>query len=229
MGKSPHFNPEIFQFLQDLRNNNNGDWFRVNKERFTSEVRDPLLRFIEDFAPRLRNISPHYLAEAKPVGGSLTRMNRDVRFAVDKSPYKTMAGALFRHERGRVEPAPAFLLHLEPGQSFAGIGVHAPDSPTLAKIRQRIASHPDEWRAIISDKPFRKRCTLMAESLQRPPRGYPADHPCIEDLKRKHICTTTPFSDQEVCAGNFLDVFTATCSAASRFMEYLTVALGLNW
>jgi uncharacterized protein (TIGR02453 family) len=229
MADNPYFGPELFIFLRDLKNNNFKDWFHANKARFEADVRDPLLRFISDFAPRLRRISPHYMADPRPVGGSLTRINRDTRFSADKSPYKAMAGALFRHEMGKTVTAPAFLLHLEPGECFAGIGVHAPDPQTLAKIRQRIASHPEEWRKAISGKNFNESCTLMGDSLQRPPKGYSPDHPCIEDLKRKHYCIQSPFTEREVCAPDFMGRFTRTCLASAAFTEYLTRTLALPW
>ncbi len=229
MSGEAHFDPKLFRFLDELKKNNNREWFQKNKTRYESDVRDPLLRFISDFSKRLQKISPHYVADPRPVGGSLTRPYRDTRFSADKSPYKTMAGALFRHEKGKSVPAPAFLLHLESGSSFAGIGVHSPDPPTLATIRRRIASDPEGWTSATSGKSFRSVCSFMGDSLQRPPKGYPPDHPCIEDLKRKHFCTTTPFTDRDVCSLDFLGRFGDTCSAAARFMEYLTVTLKLTW
>ncbi len=229
MVKESCFKLELFRYLQDLKRNNNKTWFEANRQRYQIEVRDPLLRFIADLSPHLHRISSHYVADPKPVGGSMTRINRDTRFSPDKSPYKTMAGALFRHEKGRSVPAPAFMLHLEPGNCFAGIGLHHPDPQTLARIRQRVAAHPKEWKAAISGKAFRTICAFMGESLQRPPKGYDADHPCIEDLKRKDICTTTPFTERTACAEDFLDRFAETCAAASGFMEYLTTTLNLPW
>jgi uncharacterized protein (TIGR02453 family) len=227
--KQAYFNRDLFDFLRDLARNNNREWFQANKQRFESDVREPLQRFIADFAPTLHKISPNYMADPKPVGGSLLRINRDTRFSADKSPYKTMAGALFRHARGKDIPSPGFLLHLEPGECFAGIGIHSPDSQTLAKIRGRIASDPKAWQLAVSGKAFRSVCTLMPDSLQRPPRGYSAEHPCIKDLKRKHYCSTTSFTEEEVCAENFLDRFAKTCAAAGDFMKFLTTTVGLPW
>jgi uncharacterized protein (TIGR02453 family) len=229
VAKPAYFAPELFDFLRDLAKNNNREWFQQNKQRFESNVREPLQRFISDFGPRLQKISPRYVADPRPVGGSLLRINRDTRFSADKSPYKTMAGALFRHTDGRTVPSPGFLLHLEPGQCFAGIGIHSPDPETQAKIRRRIAADPSAWQAATSGKTFRAMCTLMPDSLQRPPKGYPADHPCIEDLKRKHYCSTTQYSEEVVCSADFQERFTKTCSAAAGFMEYLTKAVGLPW
>ena len=88
-----HFTPELFRFLRQLKRNNNREWFAGNKQRYIDVVRDPLLQFIEDFAPRLHTITPHLVADPRPVGGSMFRIYRDVRFSKDKSPYKTAATA----------------------------------------------------------------------------------------------------------------------------------------
>ncbi len=229
MAASPCFPKEMFRFLEDLRSHNEKAWFEANKERYLTAVRDPLLRFIADFAPRLQKISRQYAADPRPVGGSLMRPYRDTRFSSDKSPYKTMTGALFRHLKGKSIPAPAFMIHLEPGNCFAGIGLHHPDPQALAKIRARIAGDATGWKTAVSGKEFKEMCRFMGDSLLRPPKGYPADHPCIEDLKRKDICTTTPYTEREVCAPDFVERFAATCTAAAPFMKYLTTTLGLPW
>lgn len=229
MASAGHFGPGLFRFLEDLKKHNNRDWFMQNKESYETQVRGPLIRFVSDFAPHLVRISPHYVADPKPVGGSIMRANRDTRFSADKSPYKTMAGAMFRHEKGKVVPSPGFFLHLERGQSFAGIGVHHPDPKTLSLVRQRIASDPKGWKAATSGKEFRKTCVFFGESLQRPPKGFDPAHPCMEDLKRKDFCTQTFFTDRQVCDADFLERFADTCGAATDFMRYLTLALGLKW
>ncbi len=229
MPKTSYFSPELFRFLRDLKSHNEKAWFEANKDRYQAEVREPLLHFIADFSAHLQKISPQYLADPRPVGGSLMRPYRDTRFSTDKSPYKTMTGALFRHQKGKDVPAPAFMIHLEPGNSFAGIGLHGPDSQTLSKVRKRIAKNPEEWKAAISGRDFKAICSFMGESLKRPPKGYSEDHPCIEDLKRKDLCTTTPYPESEVCAPDFLERFARTCAAASDFMKYLTISLGLPW
>src|SRR5712691_11870079 len=117
-----HFGPELFAFLSDLRRNNRREWFLANKGRYEVEVRDPMLRFIGDFAGPLRKISRHFVADAKPSGGSLFRLHRDTRFSRDKSPYKTNVAAHFRHEAARDAHAPGFYLHLEPDQVFLAAG-----------------------------------------------------------------------------------------------------------
>ena len=112
MAQHGHITPALFDFFRELKANNNREWFQANKERYERQVREPLLQFVEDFGVRLAEISPHYVADARRSSGSLFRINRDVRFSADKSPYKTAAGIQFRHESGKDVHAPGFYLHL---------------------------------------------------------------------------------------------------------------------
>ena len=119
----------LFDFLRDLRDNNDREWFAANKGRYVTDVRDPMLGFIADFAAPLAEISPHFVADPRANGGSLFRIYRDTRFSRDKTPYKTNVGAHFRHAAGKDAHAPGFYLHLEPGMCFAACGVWRPDRP----------------------------------------------------------------------------------------------------
>ena len=85
-----YFTPELFKFLRQLDKHNNREWFQENKSRYEQFVRDPFLKFIEDFRPKLNAISPHFIADPKPVGGSLLRIYRDMRFRQDQAPYSVV-------------------------------------------------------------------------------------------------------------------------------------------
>ena len=187
MSKHSYFSPELFRFLRQLKKNNRRDWFAANKPRYEREVRDPLLGFITDFGPRLSKISSHFVADPRPAGGSMFRIYRDTRFAKDKSPYKIMAAAQFRHQDGKDVHAPGFYLHLEPGNVFVGTGIYHPDNRTPTKVRDAIIEHPDRWRRIVTARAFKENWTLGGGSLKKPPRGYDPEHPFIEDLKRKDL------------------------------------------
>ena len=229
MSRKPHFTPALFDFLRELRVNNNRDWFIANKSRYEADARDPMLRFIADFASRLEKITPHLRADPRPIGGSLYRIYRDTRFSRDKTPYKTMIAAHFRHAAGKDSSAPGFYLHLEPDNAFSGGGLYQPESDTLAKVRQAIVDKPDDWSATLADKRFRASATLWGEQLKRPPKGFPADHPHVEDLRRKHFIAVTTFDEKEVCAPGFLDRYTDACIAAAPLLRFLTVAVGQPW
>lgn len=206
-----HFTPALFDFLQELAENNRRDWFQANKQRYRADVQDPLLGFVADFEDRLASISPHMVADARRSGGSVFRIYRDVRFSKDKTPYKTNAGLHFRHEVGRDVQGPGLYLHLEPGMVFAGAGIWRPNAATAGKIREAIVDDPDAWRRIVDEPDFASTFTLEGESLKRAPRGFDPDHPLIDYLKLKSFVATTSFSEQETCAPDFIDLYTDTC------------------
>jgi uncharacterized protein (TIGR02453 family) len=224
-----HITPELFEFFRELKRNNSKEWFRGNKERYEQLVRLPLQRFIMDFEQPLRRISPHFRADPRPVGGSLFRIYRDVRFSPDKSPYKTHGGIQFRHERGSDVHAPGFYLHLEPVNVFAAAGIWHPDSAALGRIREAIIADPAAWLHAKSDPGFRRLYELSGESLKRAPQGYDPGHPQIEDLKRKDFIAHVELSEEDACAPDFLDRYARLCAGAAPFMRFLTETLGLPW
>lgn len=226
---APYFRPALFKFLRELKRHNDREWFAANKTRYQEEVQAPLMRFVSDFRPQLLKLSRHFVADPRPVGGSIFRVYRDTRFSPDKKPFKTWAAAQFRHERGRDVHAPGFYLHLEPGDVFAAAGIWHPHSDTLARIRDAIVAKPKAWKRSISGPEFKSLCTLGGEALRRPPRGYDPDHPLLEDLKRKDFIGWTDFSEAEACAPDFLVRFAAACRAGAPLAAFLTKAIGLDW
>ena len=229
MTGQPHFTPALFTFLRELRENNNREWFQANKERYEADVRDPLLRFIADFALPLHELSVHFVADPRPVGGSLFRIYRDVRFSKDKSPYKTQAAAHFRHERGKDVHAPGFYLHLEPDDVFAGAGIWHPDTKSLTKIRDAIVANPAGWQRLTSDGEFRRRWQLGGDSLKRAPKGFDPNHPLIEDLRRKDFVTATSFTEEDACAPDFMGQLAQAYRTTAPVVEFLTNSLGLPY
>lgn len=227
MQARPYFSSDLFRFLRTLARNNNREWFQANKERYEHAVRDPMLGFIADLEPHLRKVSPHFVADPKPVGGSMFRIYRDTRFARDKRPYKTVASAQFRHEQGRDVHAPGFYLHLEPGNVFAGVGLWRPEAASLKAIRDALVDDPGRWKRAVGAKAFREMYELGGDALKRPPRGYPAEHPLVEDLKRKDFVAFTPLDEAEVCGPGFMQSYVRTLRAAKPFMAYLARALAL--
>ncbi|HEY3351932.1 MAG TPA: DUF2461 domain-containing protein [Polyangia bacterium] len=223
-----YFTPETFRFLRELRENNRRDWFEQHRDRYEDAARQPMLRFLTDLGPRLRRVAPEFQVDPRPVGGSMMRIHRDVRFAKDKSPYKTALAAHFGHEAGADEACPAFYLHVAPDDCAAGAGVWRPAPPALKQIRDAIVARPDEWRRATRDRQFGSACGLMGEKLARPPKGYDADHPLIEDLKRKDFALCVEISEQQVCAPAFLDDYVAACRALAPFARFLSGAVGLG-
>lgn len=225
----PYFSPDLFRFLRELARNNDRRWFKANKGRYIQSVRDPMLRFIEDFGKHLYRISPNFLADPRPTGGSMFRIYRDTRFSKDKSPYKTHAAAQFRHVRGRDVHAPGFYIHLEPGSVFGASGLWRSDAKRTHLVRVRIAQDPGSWRKVIAEKQFREACELQGDSLKRDPKGFDPHHPFIEDIRRKDFIAVVEFSEREACSPGFLGMFAEACRVMAPFMRFLTEALGLEW
>ena|SRR3990172_1667728 len=182
------FEPTIFQFLEELADNNNRPWFHQNKWRYDCEVLEPCLAFIRAFEPRLKKVSRFFVASDRRVGGSLMRVYRDTRFSKEKTPYKTNVGIQFRHEFGRDVHAPGFYVHIAPEECFLAVGVWRPDRESLSQIRQAIVNESDRWRRARNDRRFCEHFELVGDSLKRPPREFPADHPFVEDLRRTDFC-----------------------------------------
>ncbi len=219
-----HFRPALFKFLKDLAANNDRDWFKANQERYEDDLREPARAFISDFGPLLHKISPHFRADPRKVGGSLFRIHRDVRFAKDKSPYKTYTGIQFRHKAGKDAHAPGFYLHLEPGGCFAGVGIWHPDAETTKKIRAFLVEDPARWKRVAHAKRFRQTFELQGDSLKRPPRGFDPDHPLIEDLKRKDFIGVATLSQTEITSPGFLKSYAALCRTGGAFVKALCEA-----
>jgi uncharacterized protein (TIGR02453 family) len=224
------FDPEFFQFLAELAENNDRDWFAANKARYEADVLEPSLAFIEDFAYRLPEISEHLRADPRRVGGSLFRIYRDTRFAKDKTPYKTHTGMHFRHVAAKDVHAPGYYLHLEPGHVYMGGGLWRPDTQTAHRIREAIAAKPKAWRAATRERPFTDVFgSVHGDQLKRVPPTFPADHEFADDLRRKGWVASIELSQEAATTPGFLDEFTRRCAAAAPLMAFLCAALGLDF
>jgi uncharacterized protein (TIGR02453 family) len=222
----PQLTPDLFRFLSQLKRNNDREWFAANKARYEASVRDPVLKLIADLAPILVKISPYFVADPSPTGGSMMRIYRDIRFSRDKSPYKTEVAAHFCHVN-RKEEAPAFYLRFEPGNSMAGGGLWRPEPKTAKKIRDAIAKEPEKWKKATRTGAFRTSFGMGGESLKRPPHGYDGDHPFIEDIKRKDFVAGAMLGDSEVYSAGFQGALVKRFRALAPYLRFLTEAVGL--
>jgi len=221
-----YFSAATFSFLSELAVNNERDWFNANKVRYVSDVQEPALQFIADFAPKLAAISAHLVADPRPQGGSLFRIYRDTRFSMDKTPYKTHIAMRFGHKALGVH-APGLYLHIEPGASYAGAGLWHPETALARTIREAIADDPDAWKKVARSKSLLNRFAIEGESLMRPPRGFDPDHPLIEDLKRKDFVAGTRLDNALVKSDRMLSEYSGLARSAAPFVGFLTRAVGL--
>jgi uncharacterized protein (TIGR02453 family) len=222
-----YFTPKLFAYLTDLSENNDREWFKAHQDEYERYVREPALDFINDFAKPLESISPNFVADSRKVGGSLFRIQRDTRFAKDKTPYKENTGMQFRHAQAKDVHAPGFYLNIQPGECYMGAGLWRPETKAAYAIRDRIDQDPAGWKKATRGKRFTDVFTVTGESLIRPPKGYSEDHPLIDDLKRKDFIASTRLSQKLVTSDEFLKVFADNCRRAAPFMRFLCEAVGV--
>lgn len=225
----PYFTSDLFKFLRALARNNTRDWFNAHKDQYEQAVRAPAQRLITDLATPLRTISTQFVANPAKVGGSLFRLQRDTRFSSDKQPYKAWIGIRLYHARRRDVHAPSFYLHLQPGECFIAGGLWQPEPPVLKRVREFMIDNPDAWRRAARDPAFLREFELGGESLSRAPRGFPADHPLLEDLKRKDLMAWQTFADDVVLQADFDRFLGARLRRLAPLVDYLCAALDLEF
>jgi len=218
---------DFFRFFEELRKNNDRDWFNDNKARYHESVVDPVSEFIVCIAPQLKKISPHYIADPRPHRGSMFRIYRDTRFSRDKTPYKTYAGVQFRHEAGRDAHAPGFYLHLDPDGLFFGGGVWKPPGPVLNRIRNHIVDNARSWSRIRNAKKLQASGGIRGEALKRPPRGFDAEHRHIDDLRKKSFFVAVETPAKQALEAGFIDEVAAGFRLAAPMVRFISGALEL--
>jgi len=221
------FPNDFFSFFNELKKNNNRDWFAANKSRYQESVIEPMGDFIRGIAPQLESISPFYNANPRAHGGSMFRIYRDTRFSKDKTPYKTHAACHFRHQAGRDAHAPGFYVHIETDRISIGGGVWRPPGKALGLIREFIADNPSAWEKLSHSPGIKSMGGVQGDSLLRPPRGYQADARHIEDLKRKSFYLMTDV-DVKLALGPALVTESARVfSTAAQLNHFICDALEL--
>jgi uncharacterized protein (TIGR02453 family) len=193
------------QFLDDLRDNNHKEWFTENRKRYDTMKADYVGLADRILTEMKKHDEGLELLTAKDC---IFRVNKDVRFSKDKSPYKTHLGIAL-HPMGKKMMTAAYYLHIERGQSFIGGGLWQPEAPLLSKVRKEINYFYNDLREILDGKTFKSTYgDLSIESgykLSRLPKGYEADNPAIEYLKLKSFTVGKPISDKALTDPKLFD------------------------
>ncbi|MCJ7801658.1 MAG: TIGR02453 family protein [Candidatus Marinimicrobia bacterium] len=219
------FKPTALGFLQELSVNNNRNWFNKNKQRYEENVMTPAFDYISAMSKPLYNITLHFTAIPKRIGGSLMRIYRDTRFAKDKTPYKTNIGIQFRHQLAKDVHSPGYYLHIAPDEIFIGIGTWRPPSDALLKIREYIVNHPEKWISTRDNTLFRKEFELYGEKLKSTPRSFPKDHELIDDLRWKDFIAVRNLEISDIQNENFVGLSNQLFKSATPSMKFLCNAL----
>lgn len=209
-----------FDFLKQLKKNNTRDWFNAHKDRYLKE-----LTVVEQFAEHLLHLmNQHDVIETPSGKKSLHRIYRDVRFSKNKVPYNTHWGGSFK--RASKLRRGSYYFHLEPGNTFAGIGFWGPEPADLKRIRDEFTFDDKPMRKILKSKKFVETFgTLMGEQIKTTPKGYDANHEAIDLLRYKQFLLKKQFSDKEVLQPGFAKTLSDTFKQARPFLDYMSEAL----
>lgn len=212
-----------FDFLNQLRENNNREWFQANRELFDA-ARLQFMDFAEQVLHGLVAMDKR-IPEDIPVSKCVYRIYRDIRFSLDKTPYKGYFSAAYS-PTGRSTEMPGYYIHIQPGQSFATAGLWHPSKERLAAIRQEIDYNSADFRSIVEAPLFLQHAGLDQEDrLKKAPSGYSADHPDIEFLRLKSFTATKSFSDNEMMQADATEMILSAFQALQPFQEFLYQAV----
>jgi len=213
---------ETLNFIKDVAENNNREWFAINKEVY-EEAKNDVLKLVSAIIPELAKIDPILSAEADPKK-CLLRIYRDVRFSKNKDPYKNNYGMWFSTKKGGNEPG--YYLHIQPGKSFIAGGYWMPDVQHLKLIRQEIDYNAEDFKAIINAKEFKKNFKLGVDNaLKNAPKGYDPADPNIELLKLKSFEATMKIDDEEFFKPNLVNKLISSFKTVQPLVAFLRNAI----
>jgi uncharacterized protein (TIGR02453 family) len=213
-----------FQFLSDLSQNNNREWFNDNKPRFETAKAD-FLEFTTKLLAEMAKIQPdlnNTLAK-----DCIFRIYKDVRFSKDKSPYKTHFAAAFG-PGGKHSNKIDFYFQVQPdGQSMLGGGMWHPLPEELAVFRQEIDYNPSHIKDIIFKEPFKSNFPhIYGEKLKKAPKGYSPEHADVELLKYKEMFFYKNYDDNDLFSENAISLFMKDAEILKPFLDYSNEILG---
>lgn len=216
---------EALQFINDLIANNNTEWMHDNKKRYESYKKDYHL-FIASV-----------LAEMKPLDKSLEpleiknctfRINRDIRFSKDKSPYKNNMGIWMSQNKNR-KNSPGYYIHYEKGNCFIAGGCWCPEPNELKQIRKEIEFFHDDLDVIIANKNFKSNFSNLSREdnnvLKNAPKGYNPEHPAIEFLKLKSFTASHKIDEKLFTEPDFSNTIAQKLILLKPLNDFLSRAL----
>jgi uncharacterized protein (TIGR02453 family) len=217
--------PETLAFLSTLKSNNNKLWFDENRAVYEA-ARADFLRLVEETLAHLEQTDQEIRASHLQPKSCVFRINRDVRFSTDKSPYKTNFGAWF-NAGGKNSRSAGYYLNIEPGNAFVAGGMYMPDSDVLATIRQEIDYNLAAFEAILAQPAFRSHFSGLSRetALQRPPKGYDATNPAIEYLKLKSFTVSHSIPDSMLTTPTLSATVQTAFTSLQPLVQHLNRAL----
>jgi uncharacterized protein (TIGR02453 family) len=217
--------PQTLTFLKQLKKNNNKPWFDAHRAQYEA-ARIDFQNFIQLVIDRLQQSDQTITGTT--ARDCLFRINRDIRFSNDKTPYKSNFGASIK-QGGRKSGLAGYYFHLEPGNSFVGGGLWMPEASTLKAVRQEIDYNWDEFQSIIQTKNFKKIFGDVYKAddvrLSTVPKGYEKGNPAIDYLKLKSFIAETSIPDEELFTVSLHKKTVAAFEALQPLLQFINRAL----
>ncbi len=216
----PGFPKEGIAFLRALRKNNDREWFTPRKAEFEETVRKPMIELVSALHREMMRFAPQYVGDpAKCV----YRIYRDTRFSKDKTPYKTFASALFmRQGFDKYSGGACYYFSLSPTEIEIAGGIYMPDRDVLLEVRQHIADNHKEFRKILAAPKVKKLFgDLQGEQLSRVPKGFDADHPAQDLIRRKNFLLDVMLDPKIATTPDLFKELAARIEAMTPFIEFL--------
>lgn len=202
-----------FDFLNDLKRNNNRDWFEDHKKRFKSQQTEVK----EFFQQVMEKLNGHDKIEKL----KMFRIYRDIRFSKDKTPYKFNFSASYT--RMGAERRGGYYVHIQPEGSFIATGFWNPENEDLYRIRKEFEVDAIELRRIMENHDLQKIWgSLEGEELKTAPKGFDKDDPNIDLIRRKQYIFMRRFKDQEVMSPDFLEKVNESFRAIRPFFDLMS-------
>lgn len=206
-------------FLSELAQNNNRDWFNENKKRFEKHQ--------ENVKSLFQEINLELSAKDKLEKMQIHRIYRDIRFSKDKTPYKNNFSVSY--DRAKPYLRGGYYLHIQPSGSFIGGGFWEPNAEDLKRIRKEFELDDAEIRSIVSEENFVKHFgTLQGAELKTAPKDFDKEHSAIDLIRKKQYLVYRRFTDKEVTSPNFKEEALNTFAAMRPFFDYMSDVLGTN-
>jgi len=208
----------IFDYLKDLSENNNREWFNDHKDLF-KEVQEEVEKFAEELILEAGKFDEKMARlNAKK---SLLRIYRDIRFSKDKTPYKTNFGVSLG--MGKSNEKSGHYLHIEPGKSFIASGIYLPEASVLKEIRKEISVFKDDFLKAKDHEDFKKYYGELSREheLKKIPQGFDKENPMAEFLKLKSFIGVRPLTNKDLMDKNIIVKLTNIMNSAKPLNDFL--------
>jgi len=214
-----YFQADFIAFFKELAENNNKPWFDANKKRFLVSVKQPFEDFVQEMIDRLRAVDPAIDISPKD---AVFRIYRDVRFAKDKTPYKTHMSALISPagRRDRTQPGLYFQIDAQAVRIYGGL--YEIEKESLYRLRTYISNHPDEFRALLTASDFKKTFgELRGEQNKRIPPEFVEAAASQPLLKNKQFYFFTERKPEVILQPDFADIVMRCYAAGKPMSDFL--------